>query len=481
MYFSPHPMAKLTHETFIENARQIHGDRYDYSSITTQFTDTTTVLTHLTIGCTTHGPFNQTPAGHLHRKQGCPQCANLTKSKKSLTRWTLDTFLEKAHVTHSNKYEYAAVEWSDTGSSKTRVVITCPVHGEFTQTAANHVSGNGCPKCSVTGALTSADFIESTARVHGDRYDYTRALFEWTPTTKTDSKVMITCRTHGDFSQKIANHIHLKNGCPKCAKTSRITQQGFLTKARMIHDDRYDYSSVKWSQQTNVNSKITITCPPHGPFTQNIRNHIVGKNGCPTCAGKTKLTNESFAARAREIHGTKYDYSRVIIGEEFFANKTKLVIGCEKHGDFTQTAAKHLNAKTGCPGCKASKGETAVQMWLDAHNVVYTPQKTFDGCINTLTGRKLKYDFYIPEYNTCIEFHGQQHYQAILIGNNDQANWTPQHHTRAQLVFEDQQRRDQLKVQYCVDNDIKMLVIAYTEIKQIGSLLSKSFGLETSK
>jgi hypothetical protein len=286
---------------------------------------------------------------------------------------------------------------------------------------------------------------------------------------------MITCRTHGDFSQKIANHIHLNNGCPKCAKTSRITQQGFLDKAHTIHGDQYDYSNVVWTQQINVNSKITINCRTHGPFLQNIRNHTVGKNGCPTCAGKTKLTNESFISRAREIHGTKYDYSRVSIGDDFFVNKTKLTISCEKHGEFNQTAAKHITAKNGCPGCSASKGERAVQVWLDTHKIVHQPQKTFDGCINTLTGRKLKYDFYVPEYNTCIEFHGQQHYEAILIGNNDQANWTPQHHTRAQVVFDEQRRRDQAKVQYCADNEIKLLVIAYTELNRSDELLAKFF------
>jgi phage FluMu protein Com len=467
-------MATLTHETFLDNTRQLHDG--------TQPTDAITVLLHLTIVGATHEPINQTPAEHIHGNQGCPRWATVSKSKKSQTKWTLDTFLKKAHTTHGNKYEYSTVKWTESDSSKTRVTINCLVHGEFTQTAANHVGGNGCPRCSVTGALSSADFIESTTRVHGDVYDYTRVLHEWTLTTKTDSKVMITCRTHGDFYQKIANHIHLKNGCPKCAKTSRTTQQGFLTKARTIHGDRYDYSSVEWSEQTNVNSKITITCMMHGLFTQNIRNHIVGKNGCPTCAGKTKLTSQVFVTRAREIHGTKYDYSRVVIGEEFFMNNTKLIIGCEKHGDFTQTAAKHINARTGCPGCKASKGEAAVQMWLDAHSIAYTPQKMFDGCINTLTGRKLKYDFYVPEHNTCIEFHGQQHYQAILIGNNDQVNWTQQQHTRAQVVFEEQRHRDRVKVQYCVDNDIKMLVIAYTEIKQVDVLLTNFFclGLDVS-
>jgi hypothetical protein len=96
----------------------------------------------------------------------------------------------------------------------------------------------------------------------------------------------------------------------------------------------------------------------------------------------------------------------------------------------------------------------------------------FDGCINTLTGRKLKYDFYVPEHNTCIEFHGQQHYQAILIGNNDQVNWTQQQHTRAQVVFEEQRHRDR----------VKMLVIAYTEIKQVDVLLTNFFclGLDVS-
>ena len=59
-------------------------------------------------------------------------------------KYDLKIFIEKAKNIHKDKYDYSRVEYID---SKTKICIICPIHGEFWQTPANHLKGDGCPKC----------------------------------------------------------------------------------------------------------------------------------------------------------------------------------------------------------------------------------------------------------------------------------------------------------------------------------------------
>ena len=124
-------------------------------------------------------------------------------------------------------------------------------------------------------------FIEK----HGNKYDYSKVEY-----INAITKVIIICPEHGEFLQ--TPHAHLKGqGCPQCAKISRIKQKtsntnNFIEKAKKIHGDKYDYSKVKYKLQ---NEKVTIICPEHGEFLQTPHNHLSGY-GCPECK-KASLKN----------------------------------------------------------------------------------------------------------------------------------------------------------------------------------------------
>ena len=129
-------MAKLTTEEFIKKAREVHGDKYDYSKV--EYVNT---RTQVRIVCPEHGEFWQTPQKHL-AGQGCEKCfrASLTK------RYSLgtDKFIEKANLVHKGFYDYSVVEYVN---SHTHVQIICPIHGAFPQEPASHLRGHGCPFC----------------------------------------------------------------------------------------------------------------------------------------------------------------------------------------------------------------------------------------------------------------------------------------------------------------------------------------------
>lgn len=125
-----------TLQTFIQKAISIHGDKYDYSKV-----NYVNQKTKVTIICPIHREFKQTPSIHL-KGHGCPKCGfNNTSTSKKLT---LDQFVTKANCIHDNYYSYDKVNYIN---SYTKVIITCPIHGDFKQTPSSHLSGRGCPKC----------------------------------------------------------------------------------------------------------------------------------------------------------------------------------------------------------------------------------------------------------------------------------------------------------------------------------------------
>ena len=124
-------MAKLTTEEFIKKAREVHGDKYDYSKVEYVFNKT-----EVCIICREHDEFWQKPKNHLSG-YGCPICSGRKKMRTS-------DFIKKARSVHGEKYDYSKVEYN--GNSE-KVCIICPEHGEFWQRAGEHLKGKGCDKC----------------------------------------------------------------------------------------------------------------------------------------------------------------------------------------------------------------------------------------------------------------------------------------------------------------------------------------------
>ena len=200
---------KLTTEEFIEKAKEVHGDKYDYSKV-----EYTGSKNKATITCPIHGEFKQTPSNHLNNF-GCFECGKTATKNSELSN--TKQFIEKAKSIHGDKYDYSKVEYKN---AHTKVTITCPIHGEFEQMATNHLIGYGCFECGKKNRtknqiLNKNDFIEKTKEVHGDWYDYSKVEYN-----NTHDKIRIDCPVHGEFIQKV--YVHLNgHGCPECASETR--------------------------------------------------------------------------------------------------------------------------------------------------------------------------------------------------------------------------------------------------------------------
>ena len=412
---------KLNTKEFIKRAREVHGDKYDYSKV-----EYVNNRTKVTIICPEHGEFLQRPSGHLSGK-GCKKCS--IDSNADSSRKTKEWFIEEAQKVHGDKYDYSKVKYVN---NATKVAIICPEHGEFLQRPKLHIKGAGCPWCSGRLRLTTEEFIKRAREVHGDKYDYSKVNY-----VNNRTEVTIICPEHGEFLQQPTQHLS-GQGCPQCGGHAKLTTEEFIKKARQVHGDKYDYSKVEY---VNSITKVTIICPEHGEFLQRPSEHLIGK-GCSICAGYVKLTTEEFIKRARQVHGDKYDYSKV----EYTNMFSKVTIICPEHGTFQQGAKDHLDG-AGCPICNESRGEKTVRMFFDKHSIEYEMQKTFPGCRYK---RVLPFDFYLPQSNICIEYQGLQHYEE-------------DEHFGGKKRFEYRQRMDDIKREYCKKNGIRLIEIRYDE------------------
>lgn len=272
---------KLTTEQFVEKAKAVHGDRYDYGG-----TSYANAKEKVKIICLKHGEFTQTPTNHLSGK-GCPQCGNLSVAKSLAL--DQDRFIEKALSIHGYTYDYSKCVYT---RSNSYVTIICKEHGEFSQTANGHLNGHGCPEC---GRLKCAEakvsnlneFIKKAITVHGDKYDYSKSIY-----ISATWKIEITCRDHGVFKQTPASHLS-GNGCPQCgnlrhANAKSLSLDEFIKKSKDVHKGKYNYSEAVYVRSVK---KIKIICPDHGEFHQTPNTHLNG-GGCPKC-GYEKAKNAS--------------------------------------------------------------------------------------------------------------------------------------------------------------------------------------------
>jgi hypothetical protein len=160
-------------DSVLKSFNEAHGDKYDYSMV-----DYVNTKTKVKIICDNHGMFEQTPAMHL-KGQGCPIC-KIGKIRE--TKIINNRFIEKASKKHNFFYNYDKVNYINNKSS---VIINCPIHGDFNQIPFIHLDGSGCPKCVGRVSTNTEEFKKIALLIHGDRYDYSKSIYKGSKTKLT--------------------------------------------------------------------------------------------------------------------------------------------------------------------------------------------------------------------------------------------------------------------------------------------------------
>lgn len=197
--------------------------------------------------------------------------------------YTKELFIRKSKDVFGDKYNYSKVEYIN---SQTKVKIICPIHGEFMQRPAEHIRGRGCLLCGHTTIgrkqkeMAAKEFVQRCKKIHGDKYLYDKVHY-----VDALTKVVVTCKKHGDFLVK-PNTLLNGSGCAKC-KADHLhdffskSQSGYISEVKQIYGMRYDYSQTTYY---NNKRKIKVICPKHGIFKINPLSHLKGA-GCPQCGG----------------------------------------------------------------------------------------------------------------------------------------------------------------------------------------------------
>ena len=326
--------------------------------------------------------------------------------------YTTEKIIEKFKSIHGDKYDYSKVDFVKT---TTKVCIICPEHGEFWQEPHAHLKGQGCPKCGVnkrskSKTTTNENFIKKAKEIHGDKYDYSKTNY-----INNKTKIVIICPIHGEIEITPNAHISEKRGCPKCGNTLKganfkMSVERFIEKAQKIHGNSYSYEEVSY---INNRTPVSIMCPTHGIFKQTPEVHLSG-HGCPECANikraeKNIMTTSEFIAKAKNIHGDKYDYSKV----EYVKYDTPVTIICPEHGEFQQKPYIHLDG-SGCQKCAMLFSNYEMEL-IDYISSIIGEENIVRNDRTILNGNEL--DVYVPSKKVAFEFDGLYWHSEIKKPN----------------------------------------------------------------
>ena len=327
---------RLTQEEFLRRAKAVHAEKYDLSRAI--FTN---IFAKVEVVCPTHGPWMVTPS-NFFKGNGCPKCG--VKSQAKTKSMTQEEFVARAKKVHGDsRYDFSRARYVN---NHTKVEVICPKHGSWMVTPNNFLNGSGCPKC-VGRNITQAEFERRANEIHKGKYDLSRTRY-----VNNSTKIEVVCPEHGSWWVTPANFLLRKSGCPKCGKekVSRalsMTQKQFEARVREIHGNKYDLSRAWY---VNDATKVEVMCPEHGSWWVRPNGLFYGK-GCPEC-GSAKASNSrrlapvEFEKRVREIHGDKYDLSRI----RYVNIATKVEIVCPEHGAWWPYPSSLLKG-CGCPKC----------------------------------------------------------------------------------------------------------------------------------
>ena len=211
----------------------------------------------------------------------------------------------------------------------------------------------------------------------------------------------------------------------------------------------YGYEMLSTTYK-NAHEPLLLKCPQGHKITINLNNFSNGKR-CRICNYKNRIK-----AKEDEIKKFVSSLNFKYISLENRNGRDKINLICPKGHKFI-IRVDHFKERRKCPFCFGSKGELRIKEYLESVNILFIHEKTFNDCKNN---NKLKFDFYLPDYEICIEFDGRQHFEPFEYFGGEEA-------------FKAQQKKDEIKNKYCLKNNIKLIRIPYWEFKNIEIILSE--------
>lgn len=251
--------------------------------------------------------------------------------------------------------------------------------------------------------------------------------------------------------QKVVESNCLETTHPKIAKLWHSTENGNLTPKNVGFGCG---KKIWWKCDKNESHEWKASI-----------NNKISKNlyNCPYCSGrKVCLSNclkTTHPKIAKQWHPTLN--KNLTPFDITFGYSKKVWWRCEKNHEWQSTVNKRTSGNgRGCSLCICSNGEEKIKNILNENKINYIFQKKFINCINIKTKKQLPFDFYLPNYNICIEYDGIQHYEKIEFFGGEKS-------------FKKLKINDQTKTKYCLNNNVKLIRISYVDFENIEKILIK--------
>jgi hypothetical protein len=346
---------KKTTDEWIQNARLVWGDLYDYSQ-----SEYVNSKQHVIVICQKHGSWKCQAGNHLKKNnpRGCPDCGRERQVQKAIK--PLGSFIQEAVVIHGDKYDYSQSTYL---GAKEYIDIACPKHGIFQQTPDSHINGkSGCPICASEHA-TERDLL-SEVEVASRIFKASKGTVSVVTGSYKgmNSKCIFECSEHGVFERFTNSAMKGIHPCTKCSGGKKFAY-GYTTREfeEKIHELISNEITFKPFEYQGKYTRITFICPEHGEFIKSAED-IQRRPNCPRCAyidsssvridAIKKKNTETLRVRfdrwveaASDYHNGRYDYSN----SEYISARDDIEIICPIHGSFLQKPDSHLSS--GCRKC----------------------------------------------------------------------------------------------------------------------------------
>ena len=361
--------------------------------------------------------------------------------KKLTIEYIRNKFEERGYTLISDIYN----------NSYTKLKYVCPNGhiGETTWNAFN--SGRGCYKCGIENSKNKQKLSYDLVKSEFEKYGYELLSNEY---VNNNTKLNVKCPNNHEYEVTYGNFQKGKR-CPYCSN-SVIKYEDVK---KYIESCGYKLISKEYK---NAKSKLEIECN-HGHIYKSSWNNFRNGRRCSVCNDLNKIN--SYEKAKEFIENENYI---LLTNKDDFINltNTRLTLKCPNEHIYT---SKWGNFQQGnrCPYCNRSKGEEKISIILDNNDIYYISQYTFVDCIDK---SYLPFDFYLPEYNLCIEYDGEQHFKPVIFKGDTKET--------SEIKYELTIKHDKIKNEYCKNNNINLIRIPYWEFNNIENILKQELNLD---
>lgn len=415
---------KKTHEEYVEEVKVKNPN----IEVLGQYNGAKIKIQHR---CIKHNIYWNTSPTNILQGQGCEMC----RIEKIRNYHLKDArkYLEEVNNINPN-----IIVLEQYINSSTPILHRCKVHGiEWKIAPSNILQGQGCFKC-------GNEKISNKLRITHNQY--TKKVNDICPNIIVKEKyingttpILHECLIDNYEWKIYPKYILNGTGCPKCSNRIRRNHDEYVKEVALINPNITVLENF-----VNTTTKILHKCNIHNVEWKSTPDSILSGHSCYLCGYekigiKNSKTHDEYVKELNKIN------KDVIVLDTYINSLTPILHKCLIDDNEWNVSPANILTGYGCPKCKESKGEKRITTWLKNNNINFISQKKFNDCIDI---KPLPFDFYLPYYNLCIEYDGEQHFKPIdFFGGQESYEYT--------------QRHDKIKDEYCKNNNIKLLRIPY--------------------